>query len=56
MASVTEKAQCVVWLAETKYPLSVQRLFRTKYGKNPPDVKLIKSGKGKEQWQTINFR
>jgi hypothetical protein len=43
MTSLTEKAQCVVWLAETKSPVSVQRPFRKKYGKNPPDVKFVKS-------------
>jgi hypothetical protein len=49
MASLTEKAQCVVWLAETKSPMSIQRLFRMK------DVKLIKSWVRKflkpEQWK-----
>jgi hypothetical protein len=43
MASVTEKAQYVVWLAEIISLVSIQRLFRTMYGKNPTDVKLIKS-------------
>jgi hypothetical protein len=47
MASVQEKAQCVLWLAETESPVTVQRTFRAQYGKNPPDVKLIKSRKAK---------
>jgi hypothetical protein len=40
MVSVREKAKCVLWLAETESPVTVQRMFRAQYGKNPPDVKL----------------
>jgi hypothetical protein len=40
MASVQEEAQYVLWLAETKSPVTMQRMFRPQYGKNPPDVKL----------------
>jgi hypothetical protein len=40
MASVQGKAQCVLWLAETESPVTVQRMFRAQYGKNPPDVNL----------------
>jgi hypothetical protein len=42
MASVQEKAQCVLWLGET-----VQWMFRAQYGKNPHDVRPIKSWKTK---------
>lgn len=42
MASKQEKAQCVLWFHETKSPISVQRTFRTSYGRSPPDVKSIK--------------
>jgi hypothetical protein len=47
MASVQEKAQCFLWLAETESPVTVQQMFRAQYGNNPPDVKLIKSRKTK---------
>jgi hypothetical protein len=40
MASEQEKAQYVLWLAETESPVTVQRMFRAQYGKCPPDVKL----------------
>jgi hypothetical protein len=43
----TGKAQCALWLAETRAPVTVQRMFRAPYGKNPPDVKLILSWKAK---------
>lgn len=42
MASVQEKAQCVIWLTESKSPVTVQRKYRTKYGKPPPPVNSIK--------------
>jgi hypothetical protein len=45
MALVQEKAQCVLWLAQTESPVTVQRIFRAQYGKNPPDIKLIKPWK-----------
>jgi hypothetical protein len=47
MASVEERANCVLWLAKTKSPVTVQRMLRAQYGKNPPDVKLSKSWKTK---------
>jgi hypothetical protein len=40
MASVQEKAHFILWLAETKPPVTVQRIFKVQYGKNPPEVKL----------------
>lgn len=32
-----------MWLAGTKSPKTVQRKFKTRYGEQPPDAKLIKS-------------
>jgi len=43
MASIKEKAQCVLWSHETKSPVSVQRKFRNEYWRPPPDVKSIKA-------------
>ena len=43
MASLVEKAQCVLWYHETNSPITVQRNFRREYGRSPPDVKSIKS-------------
>ena len=43
MASLVEKAQCVLWYHETNSPITVQRNFRRLYGGSPPDVKSIKS-------------
>jgi hypothetical protein len=43
MASVQEKAKCFLWLAETKSPVTVQRMLEAQYGKDPLDVKLITS-------------
>ncbi|GBM47326.1 hypothetical protein AVEN_7772-1 [Araneus ventricosus] len=42
MASIEQKAQCVLWFQETKSPTNVQRAFRRCYGHNPPDIKSIK--------------
>ncbi|GBN07693.1 hypothetical protein AVEN_249460-1 [Araneus ventricosus] len=42
MASIEQKAQCVLWLHETKSPIDVQRAFRRCYGRSPPDTKSIK--------------
>ena len=41
MATAQEKAQCVLWLAETKSPITVQRNFRRMYHKDPPSVPSI---------------
>ncbi|GBM97823.1 hypothetical protein AVEN_228956-1 [Araneus ventricosus] len=42
MASIEQKAQCVLRFHETKSPINVQRAFRRCYGINPPDAKSIK--------------
>ncbi|GBL80159.1 hypothetical protein AVEN_29144-1 [Araneus ventricosus] len=42
MASIEQKAQCVVWFHETKSRINVQRAFRCCYGCNPLDTKSIK--------------
>ena len=42
MASMKEKAQCVLWYYVTKSPITVQQKFRNEYGQPPPDVKSIK--------------
>ena len=34
MYSSAEKTDCILWYAETKSPTKVQRMFRTKYGRN----------------------
>jgi len=47
MASMEEKAQCVLWYQETKSPVSVQRKFINEYGRPPPDVKSIKASYSK---------
>ncbi|PSN41049.1 hypothetical protein C0J52_24031 [Blattella germanica] len=43
MASFTpqEKVQCCYWLAEFKFPVTVQRRFRDKYGREAPDRHTI---------------
>jgi len=43
MASMKEKALCVLWYHETKSPVTVQRKFGNEYGQLPPDVKSIKA-------------
>ncbi|GBM91196.1 hypothetical protein AVEN_184532-1 [Araneus ventricosus] len=42
MASIEQKAQCVLCFHGTKSPINVQRAFRCCYGRNPPDTKSIK--------------
>ena len=42
MASMQEKAQCVLWFHESRSPVTVQRQFRREYGRDPPDVKSNK--------------
>jgi hypothetical protein len=42
MASVQENAQAVVWFAESKSVISVQRQFRRVFQKDPPDPKSIR--------------
>ncbi|GBO40005.1 hypothetical protein AVEN_103973-1 [Araneus ventricosus] len=36
MATVQEKAMCVLWFFETKSVITTQRRFRTTYKKDPP--------------------
>ncbi|GBN51747.1 hypothetical protein AVEN_55021-1 [Araneus ventricosus] len=36
MATVQEKAMCVLWFFETKSVITTQRCFRTTYKKDPP--------------------
>ena len=38
MATPQEKTQCVSWFIETKSDVQTQRKYRTKYGRNPPNV------------------
>lgn len=42
MATPQQKAQCVIWLIETKSVVTVQRNFRRNYGVNPPSDKTIR--------------
>ena len=41
MASTQEKAQCVLWVHESRFPVTVHRQFRREYGRDSPDVKSI---------------
>jgi len=43
MASMKEKAQCVLWYHETKSLVTVQQEFRNEYGRPPPDLKSIRA-------------
>ena len=38
----------LLWLAELKFPASVQRRFRQEYGQNPPDRHTITKWQGKK--------
>ncbi|GBL90247.1 hypothetical protein AVEN_130358-1 [Araneus ventricosus] len=42
MATVQEKAMCVVWFFETKSVITTQRRFRTTYKKDPPSDNSIR--------------
>ena len=42
MASMKEKAQCVLWYYITNSSVTVQQKFRNEYRRPPPDVKGIK--------------
>jgi hypothetical protein len=35
--TVQQKVQCCYWLAEFKFPVTVQRKFRQEYGQDPPE-------------------
>jgi hypothetical protein len=36
MATVQEKAMCVLWLWKTKSPVTLKRRFQREFNKNPP--------------------
>ena len=40
-ASIEEKVNCVLWLAELKSTVAVQRKFRIEYNKEPPHRNTI---------------
>jgi hypothetical protein len=42
MATVQEKAKCVLWFFETKSVIKMQRRYRTQYGKDPPSDNAIR--------------
>jgi hypothetical protein len=39
--TVQQKVQCCYWLAEFKFPVTVQRKFRQEYGQYPPEQHSI---------------
>jgi hypothetical protein len=42
MATVQEKAMCVLCFFETKSVIKTQRCYRTQYGKDPPSDNVIR--------------
>jgi hypothetical protein len=42
MATVQEKAMCLLWFFETKSVIKTQRRYRTQYGKDPPSDNAIR--------------
>jgi hypothetical protein len=42
MATVREKAMCVLWFFETKSVTKMQRRYRTQHGKDPPADNVIR--------------
>jgi hypothetical protein len=42
MATVQEKAMCVLWFFETKSVIKMQRRYRTQHGKDPPSGNAIR--------------
>jgi hypothetical protein len=42
MATVREKAMCVLWFFETKSVIKRQRRYRTQYGTDPPSGNAIR--------------
>jgi hypothetical protein len=42
MATVQEKAMCVLWFFETKSVIKTQRRYRTQYGRDPPSDDAIR--------------
>lgn len=47
MASLQEKAQCVLCYHEINFPVTIRRKFRNEYGRELPDVKTIKVWTGR---------
>ena len=41
MASIEKKVNCILWLAELKSTIAVQRKFRIEYNKKPPHRNTI---------------
>ena len=41
LASIEEKVNCVLWLAELKSTVAVQKKFRIEYNKEPPHRNTI---------------
>jgi transposase len=42
MATVQEKAMCVLWFFEPKSVIKMQHSYRTQYGKDPPSDNAIR--------------
>jgi hypothetical protein len=42
MATVQEKAMCILWFFETKSVIKMQLRYRTQYGKDPPSDNAIR--------------
>jgi hypothetical protein len=41
MATVQQKAMCILWFLKTKSVIKTQRRYRTQYGKAPPSDNAI---------------
>ena len=41
MASTEEKVNCIIWLAELKSTIAIQKKFRIDYNKEPPHRNTI---------------
>jgi hypothetical protein len=42
MATVPEKAMCILWFLETKSVIKTQRRYRTEHGEDPPSGNAIR--------------
>jgi hypothetical protein len=42
MATVQEKAMCILWFSETKSLITTQLRYTTQYGKDPPSENAIR--------------
>jgi hypothetical protein len=42
MATVQEKAMCILWFSKTKSGMKMQRRYRTQYGQDPPSDNAIR--------------